>query len=108
MLRLGHVPKAKTRNTLDQRALKLFVRHRLKLARRADFRALDPLAAEHAFFFNRGDVSWADSAKDPENRDAFFALAATWERAAERIERSNAAPEIRATGEPSLPRAAAG
>jgi hypothetical protein len=53
-------------------------------------------------------LSCADSAKDPENRGAFFALAATWERAAERIERSNAAPEIRATGEPSLPRAAAG
>jgi hypothetical protein len=40
-------------------------------------------------------LSCADSAKDPENRGAFFALAATWERAAERIERSNAAPEIR-------------
>jgi hypothetical protein len=53
-------------------------------------------------------LSWADSAKDPENRDAFFALAATWISAAARIERSNAAPEIRATGEPSPPRAAAG
>jgi hypothetical protein len=52
--------------------------------------------------------SWAESARDPENRDAFFALAATWESAAERIERSTAAPEIRATGEASLRRAAAG
>jgi hypothetical protein len=52
--------------------------------------------------------SWAESARDPENRDAFFALAATWESAAERIERSTAAPEIRATGESSLRRAAAG
>ena len=48
--------KAKTRNTLDQRALKLFVRHRLKPPARL-LRALDPLAAEHAFFFNRGDRS---------------------------------------------------
>jgi hypothetical protein len=53
-------------------------------------------------------LSWADSAKNPENRDAFFALAATWISAAARIERSNAAPEIRATGEPSPPWAAAG
>jgi hypothetical protein len=53
-------------------------------------------------------LSWAESASDPENRDAFFALAATWEAAAERIERSTAAPGIRATGEPSLRRAAAG
>jgi ferric-dicitrate binding protein FerR (iron transport regulator) len=51
---------------------------------------------------------WAESARDPENREAFFALAATWERAAARIERSNAVPEIRATREPSLRRAAAG
>jgi len=27
-------------------------------------------------------LSWAESASDPENRDAFFALAATWEAAA--------------------------
>ena len=27
-------------------------------------------------------LSWAGSARDPENRDAFFALAATWESAA--------------------------
>jgi hypothetical protein len=53
-------------------------------------------------------LSWAESASDPENRDAFFALAATWEAAADRIERSNAATEIRATREPSLRRAAAG
>ena len=52
--------------------------------------------------------SWAESASDPENREAFFALAATWESAAARIERSTAAPGIRATGEPSLRRAAAG
>ena len=53
-------------------------------------------------------LSWAELARDPENRDAFFALAATWESAAARIERSTAAPEIRATREPSLRRAAAG
>ena len=53
-------------------------------------------------------LSWAELARDPENRDAFFALAATWEAAAARIERSNAAPGIRATREPSLRRAAAG
>jgi len=53
-------------------------------------------------------LSWAESASDPENREAFFALAATWESAAARIERSTAAPGIRATGEPSLRRAAAG
>jgi hypothetical protein len=53
-------------------------------------------------------LSWAESARDTENREAFFALAATWEHAAARIERSTAAPGIRATGEPSLRRAAAG
>ena len=59
-------------------------------------------------------LSWAESATDPENREAFFALAATWISAAARIEhparteKSTAAPEIRATGEPSLRRAAAG
>jgi len=53
-------------------------------------------------------LSWAEAANDPENRDAFFALAATWEAAADRIERSTATPGIRATGEPSLRRAAAG
>ena len=53
-------------------------------------------------------VSWAESTSDPGNREAFFALAATWEAAADRIERSNAVPEIRATREPSLRRAAAG
>ena len=53
-------------------------------------------------------LSRAESATDPENREAFFALAATWESAAARIERSTAPPGIRATGEPSLRRAAAG
>ena len=59
-------------------------------------------------------LSWAESASDPENREAFFALAATWISAAARIEhaarieRSTAAPEIRAAGEPLLRRAAAG
>jgi hypothetical protein len=49
-------------------------------------------------------LSWAESASDPENREAFFALAATWistaariEHAA-RIERSTTAPEVRAAG----------
>jgi hypothetical protein len=49
-------------------------------------------------------LSWAESARDPENREAFFALAATWEAAADRIERSTAAPEIRAPGELALHR----
>jgi hypothetical protein len=59
-------------------------------------------------------LSWAESARDPENREAFFALAATWISAATRIEhaarieRSTAAPQIRATGEPPLRRAVAG
>ena len=53
-------------------------------------------------------LSWAESASDPENREAFFALAATWEAVAERIERSNAAPEISTADEPLLRRAAAG
>ena len=39
-------------------------------------------------------LSWAESASDPENREAFFALAATWESAAARIEKSTAAPGI--------------
>ena len=51
-------------------------------------------------------LSWAESASDPENRHGFFALAATWESAAARIERSTAAPEV--GREPSLRRAAAG
>jgi hypothetical protein len=43
-------------------------------------------------------LSWAESASEPENREAFFALAATWISAAARIEhaarieRSIAAP----------------
>jgi len=41
-------------------------------------------------------LAWAESAIDPENREAFFALAATWISAAVRLERSTAAPEIRA------------
>ena len=49
-------------------------------------------------------LSWAESARDPENREAFFALAATWEAAADRIERSTAAPEISAPGEVALHR----
>jgi hypothetical protein len=53
-------------------------------------------------------LSWAESANDPKNRDAFFALAATWKATADRLERSTAAQGIRATGEPSLRRAAAG
>jgi hypothetical protein len=39
-------------------------------------------------------LSWAESARDPENRDAFFALAATWEGVAARVERSTAPPQI--------------
>ena len=59
-------------------------------------------------------LSAAESTSDPDNREGFFALAATWISAAARIEhparteKSTAAPEIRATGEPSLRRAAAG
>jgi hypothetical protein len=53
-------------------------------------------------------LSWAESASDPKNREAFFALAATWESVATRIERSTATPGIKAAGEPSLRWAAAG
>jgi hypothetical protein len=53
-------------------------------------------------------LSWAESATDPENREAFFALAATWASAAARIEQLNAAPRTRAAGEPLLRQAAAG
>jgi hypothetical protein len=53
-------------------------------------------------------LSWAESARDPENRDAFFALAATWEGVAARVERSTAPPQIGAIHEPSPRRAAAG
>jgi hypothetical protein len=56
----------------------------------------------------RQRLSWAESASDPENREAFFALAATWESAAARIEKSTAAPGISTTGKPSLRRAASG
>jgi hypothetical protein len=57
MLRLAHVRKAKTRNTLHQRTLEFIIGHRLKLARCADFSTLDPLAAEHALYLDRGDRS---------------------------------------------------
>jgi hypothetical protein len=53
-------------------------------------------------------LSWAESAREPENRDAFFALAATWEGVATWVERLTAAPEIQAIHEPSPRRAAAG
>ena len=56
----------------------------------------------------RQRLSWAESASDPENREAFSALAATWESAAARIEELTAAPGISTTGEPSLRRAASG
>jgi hypothetical protein len=52
-------------------------------------------------------LSWAESARDPENRDAFFALAATWVSAAARIEHA-ARIEKSTAGEPALRRAAAG
>jgi hypothetical protein len=52
-------------------------------------------------------LSWAESASEPENRDAFFALAATWEGVATWVERLTAAPEIGAAREPSPRRAAA-
>jgi hypothetical protein len=47
-------------------------------------------------------LSWAESASDPENREAFFALAATWESAAARIEKSTAAPGITASRQSQL------
>jgi hypothetical protein len=59
-------------------------------------------------------LSRAESARDPENREAFFDLAATWVSAAARIEhaarseKSTTAPGIKATREPSLRRAASG
>jgi hypothetical protein len=45
-------------------------------------------------------LSWAESAINSENREAFFALAATWEGGAARIEKSNAS----ATMPPTLRR----
>lgn len=33
-------------------------------------------------------LAWAESASDPENREAFFALAKTWQSAAAQIENS--------------------
>ena len=53
-------------------------------------------------------LSWAESTSDPDNREGFFALAATWISAAARIEKSTAVPEIRETDEPALRRAAGG
>jgi hypothetical protein len=47
MLCLAHVRKTKPRNTLDQRTLEFFIAHRLKLARSADFRALDAMTSEN-------------------------------------------------------------
>jgi len=51
-------------------------------------------------------LSWAESARDPENRDAFFDLAATWVSATARIEHA-ARIEKSTTGEPPLRRLAA-
>lgn len=56
----------------------------------------------------RQSLAWAESAIDPENQEAFFALAATWISAAVRLERSTAVPEIGAAGEPSPRQAAVG
>jgi hypothetical protein len=41
-------------------------------------------------------LSWGESARVPENREAFFALAATWESVAVRIEICAEAPRITA------------
>lgn len=35
-------------------------------------------------------LAWAEAAGDPENREAFFDLAETWEAAAARVEQSEA------------------
>mgnify|MGYP001305635895 CR=1 FL=1 len=45
-------------------------------------------------------LAWAEAASDPENREAFFDLAATWEAAALRIEHS----EFRRRREPHVAR----
>jgi hypothetical protein len=55
----------------------------------------------------RQGLSWAESARDPEYRDAFFDLAATWVSAAARIEHA-ARIEKSTVREPPLRRAAAG
>ena len=52
-------------------------------------------------------LSWAELARDPENRDAFFDLAATWVSAAARVEHA-AWIEKSTAREPPLRRAAAG
>jgi hypothetical protein len=50
-------------------------------------------------------VSWAESARDSENRDAFFDLAATWVSAAARIEHAARDREIdRRDGDQGNPR----
>jgi hypothetical protein len=60
MLRLGPVRKAKTRNTLDQRALKLFVRHRLKLAKRRlqNARSAWPLSTPFSLIAETAPLIW--------------------------------------------------
>jgi hypothetical protein len=80
----------------------------VQLPRRRVIRLTSTIAREYRA------KSAAESTSDPDNREGFFALAATWISAAARIEhaarieRSTAAPEIRAAGEPLLRRAAAG
>ena len=49
--------KTEPRKTLNDRALKLIISHRIKLAGRADLRSLDALARLNALFFDCGDRS---------------------------------------------------
>jgi O-antigen/teichoic acid export membrane protein len=61
VLRLAEVPQAELLHPFYQRALKFVVSQRIKLARRADFSTLDPLAAEHSLFLYRSDGLWTSS-----------------------------------------------
>jgi hypothetical protein len=51
--RLANPDNAELHHLVDQRPLKFFVGHRLKLARTADLSTLDPLAAEHSLYLDR-------------------------------------------------------
>ena len=58
MTQSGHrAAKAEPNKTINDRALQLVVSNIIKLARRADLFALDPVASQNAHFSDRGDCS---------------------------------------------------
>jgi hypothetical protein len=75
MLRLGG-NKAKLPRSLHHRALEFVIGHRLILTRRADFSTLNPLAAEHALYLDRGDGSTETRAARRRGSEAVAAIAA--------------------------------